>query len=81
MLSIKNIKLKAGKLALKFISLFKILECIREVAYKLDLSNLYEKLHSTFHVSLLEKYASRRRQVPDLYLLKDLLELVDDNEE
>ena len=81
MLSIKNIKLKAGKLALKFISPFKILEYIREVAYKLDLLNLYEKLYSTFHVSLLKKYTLRRRQVPDLYPLKDLLELVDDNEE
>ena len=81
MLSIKNIKLKAGKLALKFISLFKILEYIREVVYKLDLLNLYEKLYSTFHVSLLEKYISRRGQVPDLYLLGDLLELVDNDEE
>ena len=48
MLSIKNIKLKAGKLALKFISLFKILEYIREVVYKLDLLNLYEKLYLHF---------------------------------
>ena len=81
MLSIKNIKLKARKLTLKFISPFKILECIKEVAYKLDLLNLYEKLYSIFHVSFLKKYALRRRQVPDLYPLKDLLELVDDNEE
>jgi transposase InsO family protein len=81
MLSTKNIKLKAGKLAPKFIGPFKILECIGEAAYKLDLPNLYEKLHSTFHVSLLEKYASRRGQVPDLYPSGDLPELADDDEE
>ena len=81
MLSIKNIKLKARKLTLKFISSFKILECIKEVAYKLDLLNLYEKLYSIFHVSLLKKYTSRKKQVPDLYPLRDLLELVDNNEE
>ena len=35
MLSTKNIKLKAGKLALKFISPFKILEYIGDLVYKL----------------------------------------------
>jgi hypothetical protein len=81
MLFIKNIKLKARKLILKFISLFKILEYIREIAYKLDLLNLYEKLYSIFHVSLLKKYTLRKKQVPDLYPLKDLLKLVDNNKE
>ena len=81
MLSIKNIKLKARKLTLKFISLFKILECIREAVYKLDLLNLYEKLYSIFYVSLLKKYTLRKGQVLDLYLSGDLLELVDNNKE
>jgi hypothetical protein len=61
MLFIKNIKLKAKKLILKFISLFKILEYIKEVAYKLDLLNLYEKLYFIFYVSLLKKYILRRK--------------------
>jgi hypothetical protein len=40
LLLIKNIKFKEGKLVLKFISLFKILKYIRELAYKLKLLNI-----------------------------------------
>ena len=60
MLSTKNIKLKAGKLSLKFIGPFKILKCISESAYKLELPSLYKKLHLIFHVSLLEEYIPRK---------------------
>jgi hypothetical protein len=41
LLSIKNIKFKEGKLALKFINPFKILKYIRELAYKLKLPSIY----------------------------------------
>jgi hypothetical protein len=41
MLFIKNIKLKVRKLVLKYISLFKILKCVRDLAYKLKLLSLY----------------------------------------
>jgi hypothetical protein len=56
LLLIKNIKFKEGKLALKFINLFKILKCIKELAYKLKLLNIYNCLYFTFYISLLKKY-------------------------
>jgi hypothetical protein len=43
LLLIKNLKFKEGKLALKFISLFKILKYIKELAYKLKLLNIYNR--------------------------------------
>jgi hypothetical protein len=52
----KNIKFKEGKLILKFISLFKILKCIKELAYKLKLFNIYNCLYPTFYVSLFKEY-------------------------
>jgi hypothetical protein len=48
LLLIKNIKFKEGKLALKFINLFKILKYIKELAYKLELLNIYNYLYLTF---------------------------------
>ncbi len=60
MLLIKNIKLKTGKLLLKFIGPFQILKCVRELAYKLKLPSLYNKLYPIFHVSLLEEYVPRK---------------------
>jgi hypothetical protein len=56
LLLIKNIKFKKGKLALKFISLFKILKYIKELIYKLKLLNIYNYLYFTFYISLLKKY-------------------------
>jgi hypothetical protein len=41
LLLIKNIKFKEGKLALKFISLFKIFKYIKELIYKLKLPSIY----------------------------------------
>jgi hypothetical protein len=51
LLLIKNFKFKEGKLALKFISLFKILKCIKELIYKLELLNIYNYLYFTFYIS------------------------------
>jgi hypothetical protein len=56
LLLIKNIKFKEGKLALKFISLFKILKYIKELAYKLKLLNIYNCLYLTFYISLFKEY-------------------------
>jgi hypothetical protein len=56
LLSTKNIKFKKGKLALKFISLFKIFKYIKELTYKLKLLNIYNRLYSTFYISLLKEY-------------------------
>ena len=47
LLLIKNIKFKEGKLALKFISLFKILKYIKKLAYNLKLFNIYNYYNST----------------------------------
>jgi hypothetical protein len=60
MLLTKNIKLKAGKLSLKFIGPFKILKYISKSVYKLELLNLYKKLYLTFYVLLLEEYLPRK---------------------
>jgi hypothetical protein len=56
LLLMKNIKFKEGKLILKFISLFKILKCIKELAYKLKLLNIYNRLYPTFYISLFKEY-------------------------
>jgi hypothetical protein len=55
----KNIKFKEGKLALKFISLFKILKCIKELAYKLKVLNIYNRFYFTFYISLFKKYIAK----------------------
>jgi hypothetical protein len=52
----KNIKFKEGKLALKFISLFKILKYIKELVYKLKLLNIYNYLYFTFYISFFKEY-------------------------
>jgi hypothetical protein len=56
LLLIKNIKFKEGKLILKFINLFKILKYIKELAYKLELFNIYNYLYLTFYISFLKEY-------------------------
>jgi hypothetical protein len=50
----KILKFKEGKLILKFINLFKILKCIKELIYKLELLNIYNRLYPTFYISLKE---------------------------
>jgi len=64
LLSTKNLRLKAEKLSLKFISLFKITEYIGDIVYRLDLLNQYEKLHPIFNVSLLEVYHLKKGHKP-----------------
>lgn len=64
MLSTKNIRFRSGKLTEKFIGPFKVLDVIGNQAYKLDLPQLYERLHPVFHVSLLEPYHARPEEQP-----------------
>ena len=47
---------KRGKLAPRYIGPFKILQKVREVAYKLALLPQLLGIHDVFHVSLLRKY-------------------------
>jgi hypothetical protein len=65
MLLTKNIKLKVGKLSLKFISPFKILKYISKSMYKLALLSLYKRLYLTFYVLLLEEYVPRKGIEPN----------------
>jgi hypothetical protein len=56
LLLIKNIKFKEGKLALRFISLFKIFKYIKELIYKLKLPSIYNYLYFTLYISFLKEY-------------------------
>jgi hypothetical protein len=56
----KNLKFKERKFILKFINLFKILKCIKELVYKLKLFNIYNYLYFTFYISLLKEYIIKK---------------------
>jgi hypothetical protein len=77
----RNIKLKVRKLKPKFIGLFKVLEYIRQVAYKLELLSIYDYLYLTFYISLLKEYIVKKSQEPYLYPTRELPELADNNKE
>nr|GEW18670.1 hypothetical protein [Tanacetum cinerariifolium] len=46
---------KRGKLSLRFIGLFKVIERIRPVAYKLEFPDKLRRIHDTFYVSNLKR--------------------------
>ena len=48
---------KRGKLALRYIELFEILDRVGTVAYQLALPPSLSGVHEVFHVSMLRKYA------------------------
>ena len=45
-----------GKLSLKFIGSYEVLERIGEVAYRVTLTPYFEQVHNVFHVSMLRPY-------------------------
>ncbi|KAA3473150.1 receptor-like protein kinase [Gossypium australe] len=49
---------RKGKLSLRFIGLYEIIERIGPVAYRLALPSELEKIHNVFHVSMLHRYRS-----------------------
>lgn len=77
-MSTRNLKLKTPhKFTPKFISPFRILECVSSLAYRLALPEKYSRLHNVFPISLLEPWHGRSqedaRQMP-------MPELEDDEE-
>jgi hypothetical protein len=77
----KNIHFKIGKLAPKFIGLFKIIEYIRKAAYKLELLSIYNRLHNVFNINLLKKYYIQKGERLRLYNKEELPKLVKDNKD
>ncbi|GKE08066.1 putative reverse transcriptase domain-containing protein [Tanacetum coccineum] len=77
---------KWGKLNPMYVGPFKVLGKVREVAYKLDLSEELSRVHNTFHVSNLKKcYADEPLAVPldglhfddELQFVEEPIEIVD----
>lgn len=66
---------KKGKLSLKFIDPFEILEKVGDMGYRLALSPLLSRVYNIFHVSMLRKYILNLEHVIryELLYLKDNL--------
>ncbi|GJV21109.1 putative reverse transcriptase domain-containing protein [Tanacetum coccineum] len=71
---------KRGKLNPRYVGPFKVLEKVREVAYKLELPEELSRVHNTFHVSNLKKcHADEPLAVPlDGLHLDDKLHFVEE---
>ena len=54
---------KKGKLSLRFIGPYEVLERIGPMAYRLALPLELTKLHNVFHVSMLRRYRSNESQI------------------
>nr|GFB22989.1 putative reverse transcriptase domain-containing protein [Tanacetum cinerariifolium] len=77
---------KQGKPSPTYIKPFKILAKVGTVAYRLELPKQLSKVHSTFHVSNLKKYLSKKTlaipldeiQVDDkLHFIEEPIEITD----
>nr|GEZ16425.1 hypothetical protein [Tanacetum cinerariifolium] len=77
---------KRGKLNPRYVGPFKVLEKVRDVAYKLDLPEELSRVHNTFHVSNLKKcHADEPLTVPldglhfddNLHFFEEPVEIVD----
>ena len=77
----KNIYFKISKLALKFISPFKIIKYIKKAVYKLKLLSIYNWLYNVFNINLLKEYYIQKDKGPKLYSKKELPKLAKDNKD
>nr|GFC22902.1 putative reverse transcriptase domain-containing protein [Tanacetum cinerariifolium] len=77
---------KRGKLNPRYVGPFKVLERIRDVAYKLDLPEDLSRVHNTFYVSNLKKcHANKPLAVPldglhfddKLFFVEESVEIMD----
>ena len=65
------------KLANQFLEPFKVEKVINSNAYKLKLSKQYNRIHPTFHVSLLKSYKKRPGVEPsELIIVKNIEEYI-----
>ena len=62
----------AGKLTLRFVGPFKILEQIGKLAYKVELSEKVARVHNVFHVSHLRKCMHDSAVVVETSQLEDV---------
>nr|GFC14084.1 putative reverse transcriptase domain-containing protein [Tanacetum cinerariifolium] len=77
---------KRGKLNPRYIGLFKVLERVRDVSYKLNLPEELSRVHNTFHVSNMKKcHADEPLAIPldglhvddKLHFIEEPMEIVD----
>ncbi|EOY26623.1 Uncharacterized protein TCM_028506 [Theobroma cacao] len=66
---------KRGKLNLRYIGPFRIIEKFGPVAYRLELAPELDRIHNVFHISMLKKYVpdpSHILEAPPIELQEDL---------
>ena len=56
---------KKGKLSLRFIGTFEILDRIGKVTYRLALTPQFLQVHNVFHVSMLRKYQENSSHISE----------------
>ena len=54
---------KKGKLSVKYVGPYEILQSIGKVACKLVLPMKFEKIHDVFHISQLKRYVPHERHI------------------